>query len=1011
MRSLIPMLILIQVAVAEAGAPGPVGHWDFTSRADPTRSPAATRPFGPGAGAIPDKSGRANDLRMEGGQWVQSKLGGALHVPSGSGRVWCERPSDALRPVQSLGLVAWVRPLGTGPYCAVVNHGRGWGEERTRGYRLLLYQDGVRLLLKADRVINISGGKIVRGQWNQVAATYDGKEAVAFVNGQAVARTLMEGPIAYDGVEGVFQVGFADGGNLEGDIASLKVFDRALSEAEVAAEWQAGQGICLTPEEITAERYAKLEKCALAGVPDAPFVRDRHTTLLAHLDAKDSCDADYSRWDGRAGGWRLKPGVPGRFGQGVELPGGSERELGWQASAARPTDSGAPLLYRGASNCTLRHGTCEFWIRVPEGMGLLADDKDRYLLTILPEWHVGYGKRPSVHLVLRTHAATRSLQFAANTDRIDWYSHLNGAYIADSAKTVLHLPLNVLAGSGWHHVLCSWSTEREGRIWLLVDGQGVTGRLVAPPDPGPQIPCYKIFLGGSYFPEIFCPSIRAVLDELCLSDQAVAGRLVGSRVPVPRVRLDERLAMEGEDLCRHFLDFTAKLQMGGGWEGVYTWPNLMPDESPGSYAAAAEDDYTMRHVTPAFLRAYEVLGDDRYLRVAENCGQMLVRTQDAGGAWCQGYIVMPDKEYPVSPGEGSIEEGTQTDPLRVLFWLWRLTGRPEYRQAAAKSARFVLGGQKPDGAWPLTVNSHTMKPGGGYSGYSTLNDSTTLWGMKAMLMGWHLTEEPKYLDALQKAGQWIIHAQLPGKACGWAEQYGADGKPAWARGFEPPATCLSSIEDAADALLLMYDLTGEEQYLAPLRRCVQWGLSLPEQHKGYLYYDPEGGEPVTARDYKVYRFSGPAFQTASPYRTSTDYFSRLRQRIEARSKGPLIPSPQGLIPRSEFEKIPMTTDGVASGLQAAGTVLAKPMMHLAAFRRGEFPAGDILAEHPRHGRHFWPGRGAPDVQRVLDHLQQVKVMSGEMDSAAMPRYADDYFGFIDPACDWYKTPLLSKGQQ
>ena len=80
-------------------------------------------------------------------------------------------------------------------------------------------------------------------------------------------------------------------------------------------------------------------------------------------------------------------------------------------------------------------------------MDLLADDQDRYLLTILPEWHVGYGKRPSVHLVLRTHAATRSLQFAANTDRISWYSHLNGAYIADSAKTVLHMPLAVLAGS------------------------------------------------------------------------------------------------------------------------------------------------------------------------------------------------------------------------------------------------------------------------------------------------------------------------------------------------------------------------------------------------------------------------------------------------------------------------------------------------------------------------------------------------------------------------------------
>ena len=63
-----------------------------------------------------------------------------------------------------------------------------------------------------------------------------------------------------------------------------------------------------------------------------------------------------------------------------------------------------------------------------------------------------------------------------------------------------------------------------------------------------------------------------------------------SEVPDPGkavFEVDERLMMEGEDLCRHFLDFTATLQMGGGWEGVYTWPSLMPDESPGSYAAAA----------------------------------------------------------------------------------------------------------------------------------------------------------------------------------------------------------------------------------------------------------------------------------------------------------------------------------------------------------------------------------------------------------------------------------------
>ncbi len=279
MNALLTTPAVLCVAVASATAQQPAGHWDFREQ----------------AAVVADRSGNGNALRIEGCQWVESKLGKALRVPGSSGRIWCEKPGEPLRPTQGLGIIAWVRPLGTGQYCAVVNHGRGWGDEGTVGYRLLVYRDGARLLLRAGRTINISGGKILRGQWNQVAAAYDGKEAIVFINGQPVARDLVQGPIVYEGVEDKFDVGCADGGNLDGEIASLKVFDRAISEAEVAADWKAGKGICLAPEEITAERYARLEKCSLASVPDAPFVRDRHTTLLAHMDAKDHCDADYSR--------------------------------------------------------------------------------------------------------------------------------------------------------------------------------------------------------------------------------------------------------------------------------------------------------------------------------------------------------------------------------------------------------------------------------------------------------------------------------------------------------------------------------------------------------------------------------------------------------------------------------------------------------------------------------------------------------------------------------------------
>ena len=46
------------------------------------------------------------------------------------------------------------------------------------------------------------------------------------------------------------------------------------------------------------------------------------------------------------------------------------------------------------------------------------------------------------------------------------------------------------------------------------------------------------------------------------------------------------------------------------------------------------------------------------------------------------------------------------------------------------------------------------------------------------------------------------------------------------------------------------------------------------------------------------------------------------------------------------------------------------------------------------------------MQRVLDYIQWVKIVAGELAAAAAPQYGDDYLGVADPAPDWYKTPLL-----
>lgn len=165
MKAAHPGILFALLAIDSALCQEPAGRWDFTVQAD----------------LIRDQSGQGNDLRMEGCRWVASKRGKALYLAPESGRVWCPTPGAALRPVESLTVIAWIRPLEHAPYRWIVDHGRGWGDANT-GYRLGLHENRLRFMLNVDRVVNLTGGAMVDGQWHQVGATYDGQEVRLFAN-------------------------------------------------------------------------------------------------------------------------------------------------------------------------------------------------------------------------------------------------------------------------------------------------------------------------------------------------------------------------------------------------------------------------------------------------------------------------------------------------------------------------------------------------------------------------------------------------------------------------------------------------------------------------------------------------------------------------------------------------------------------------------------------------------------------------------------------------------------
>ena len=71
---------------------------------------------------------------------------------------------------------------------------------------------------------------------------------------------------------------------------------------------------------------------------------------------------------------------------------------------------------------------------------------------------------------------------------------------------------------------------------------------------------------------------------------------------------------------------------------------------------------------------------------------------------------------------------------------------------------------------------------------------------------------------------------------GWADQYDENNSFIWMRNFEPPAVSMQAVWSAARGLLFMYDLTGDDRYLAPLRKILAWMESVPEDQQGWLWY-------------------------------------------------------------------------------------------------------------------------------------------------------------------------------
>ncbi len=329
------------------------------------------------------------------------------------------------------------------------------------------------------------------------------------------------------------------------------------------------------------------------------------------------------------------------------------------------------------------------------------------------------------------------------------------------------------------------------------------------------------------------------------------------------------LEQRAETVLRRALDAAAQRQVYGGWGRAYTQDGAL---MWGEYRAIQSKWITVQppatpEVARVFLRAAQVLHEDKYRECARRAKEALLKLQTPDGGFPhEGDPAL--KNHPTA----TFDDDTTTAALRFLIAWWQETQAAEDLRIVKRVGDFIVKAQYADsGGWPQEY----PPPKDRYARHITFNDNNINRILDALLRLHELTHEPRYLEAAKKGGECILRLQGgPGEEI-WAQQYDpAALTPAWARKFEPPGYSPCESIGVCDALIDLYAATGEERFLAPLPKAFAWYDThrLPNGKYARLY-EPGTQRPVYGRRDKaepVYDFAN----ACSGYAWQEDWYPR-----------------------------------------------------------------------------------------------------------------------------------------
>lgn len=358
-------------------------------------------------------------------------------------------------------------------------------------------------------------------------------------------------------------------------------------------------------------------------------------------------------------------------------------------------------------------------------------------------------------------------------------------------------------------------------------------------------------------------------------------------------------------------------------EGGYLWCYAADfSAQEGEVPAPATTVWVQPLGTPsvglAYLTVYELTGDTYYLEAARETAHALVRGQLVSGGWDYrinfGAEDRGDYAYRVEPGGAGKKRNTSTlddnTTQAALRCLMRVDAALAFKdiaihEAALYALHMLIGAQYPNGAWPQRFAAapdpakYPVKPASypedwpktypnqSYMDYYTFNDNTLADMIDVMFRAAEIYGDTAYSDAGRRGGDFMLLAQMPDPQPGWAQQYNAEMHPAWARKFEPASITGGESQGVMQALLRIFELTGDRKYLEPLPRALAYYRTcVLDDGRLARFYEFKTNKPLyfTREDYQV-TYSDADMPTHYAFKTGNglDAIEAEYQRLAAMS--------------------------------------------------------------------------------------------------------------------------------